>query len=84
MVKIEKGFTGCPKKHGNSVTKSILSLLWTSIVKPIFKSHNIIMSARFYLMKRVKDCKDVSIMSPQMNSEDGQVYSVCTAIFLFY
>ena len=34
------------------------------------------MSARFYLMKRVKDCKDVSIMSPQMNSEDGQVYSV--------
>ena len=28
-------------------------------------------------MKRVKDCKDLSIMSPQkMNSEDGQVYSV--------
>ena len=23
------------------------------------------MSARVYLMKRVKDCKDVSIMSPQ-------------------
>ena len=27
-------------------------------------------------MKRVKDCKDVSIMSPQDDSEDGQVYSV--------
>ena len=39
------------------------------------------MSARFYLMKRVKDCKDVSIMSPQMNSEDGQVYSVCILQF---
>ena len=24
-----------------------------------------IMSARVYFMKRVKDCKDVSIMSPQ-------------------
>ena len=32
---------------------------------PNFKSHNIIMSARVYFMKRVKDCKDVSIMSPQ-------------------
>ena len=32
------------------------------------------MSARVYFMKRVKDCKDVSIMPPQlMNSEDGQV-----------
>ena len=30
-----------------------------------FKSHNIIMCARVYFMKRVKDCKDVSIMSPQ-------------------
>ena len=30
-----------------------------------FKSHNIIMSARVHFMKRVKDCKDVSIMSPQ-------------------
>ena len=34
------------------------------------------MSARVYFMKRVKDCKDVSIMSPQDDSEDGQVYSV--------
>ena len=41
------------------------SLLWISIVIPNFKSHNIIMSARVYLMKRVKDCKDVSIMSLQ-------------------
>ena len=32
------------------------------------------MSARVYFMKRVKDCKDVSVLSPD---EDGQVYSVC-------
>ena len=36
------------------------------------------MSARVYFMKRVRDCKDVSIMSPQ---EDGQVYSVCRLQF---
>ena len=42
------------------------------------------MSARVYFMKRVKDCKDVSIMSPQdeqcmksMNPDYGHVYSVC-------
>ena len=29
-----------------------------------FKSYNIILSARVYFMKSVKDCKDVSIMSP--------------------
>ena len=57
--------TGCPKKHGNSVTNSISSLLWFSIVIPNSKSHNIIMSASVYLMKRGKDCKDVFIMSPQ-------------------
>ena len=28
---------GVPKKHGNSVTNSILSLLWISIVIPNFK-----------------------------------------------
>ena len=68
----------CPNKHGNSVTNSISSLLRISIEIPNFKSHNIIMSARVYFMKRVKDCKDVSIMSQQdENSEDGQVYSVC-------
>ena len=58
-------YTGCPKKHGNSVTNSISSLLWISIVIPNFKSNNIIMSARVYFMKRLKDCKDVYIMSPQ-------------------
>ena len=43
------------------------------------------MSARVYFMRRVKDCKDVSIMSPQDNSEDdGQVYCLYTTIFLFY
>ena len=57
--------TGCPRKHGNSVTNSISSLLLISIVIPNFKSHNIVMSARVYFMKRVKDCEDVSIMSPQ-------------------
>jgi len=35
-----------------------------NIVIPNFKSHNIIMSANVYFMKRVKECKDVSIMSP--------------------
>ena len=34
-------------------------------VTPSFKSHNIIMSARVYFMKRVKAYKDVSIKSPQ-------------------
>ena len=29
----------------------------------------------------VNGCKDVSIMSPQMNSEFGQVYSVCILQF---
>ena len=43
--------TGCPKKHGNSVTNWISSLLWISIVIPNFKSHNIIMSAWGYFMK---------------------------------
>ena len=47
--------TGCPKKHGNSVTNWISSLLWISNVIPNFESHNIIMSARAYFMKRVKD-----------------------------
>ena len=31
-------------------------------------------------MKRVKDCKDVSIMNKR-NSEDGQVFSVCILQF---
>ena len=47
--------TGCPKKNGNSVTNWISSLLWISIVIPNFRSHNIIMSARVYFMKRVND-----------------------------
>ena len=33
------------------------------------------MSAWVYFMKRVKDCKDVSIMSPQ-DEQDGQVYCI--------
>ena len=34
------------------------------------------MSAKVYFMKRVKVCKDVSILR-KMNSEGGQVYTVC-------
>ena len=44
--------TGCPNKHGNSVTISISSLLWIGIGIPNFKSHNI-MSARVFFMKTV-------------------------------
>ena len=73
--------TGCPKKHGNSVTNTISSLLWISIVIPNFKSHYIMMSARVYFMRRVNDCKDVSKCLRKMNSEDGQVYSVCKLQF---
>ena len=43
------------------------------------------MSARGYFIKRVKDCKDVSIMSP--HDEQGRRTSLLcfyTAIFLFY
>ena len=64
-IRILQRSTWCPKKHGNSVTNWISSLLGISIVKPNFKSHNIIMTARVYFMKRVKHCKGVSIMSPQ-------------------
>ena len=32
-------------------------------------------------MKRVKDCKDVFSCLRKMNSEDGQVYSVCKLQF---
>ena len=41
------------------------------------------MSAGVYFMKRVKDCKDVSIMSPQdeQRTDGVQVYSVCTLQF---
>ena len=77
--------TGCPKNHGNSVTNLISSLLWISIVIPNFKSHNIIMSARVYFMKRVKDCKDVSIMSPQDEQwKRTSLLFLYTLIFLFY
>ena len=77
--------TGCLKKHGNSVTNSISSLLWISIVIPNFKSHNIIMSARVYFMKTVNGCKDVSIMSLQ-DTQWKRTSLLCwdTVIFLFY
>ena len=43
----------------------IVFVIQISIVIPNFKRHDIIMSARVYFMKWVKDCKDVSIMSQQ-------------------
>jgi len=74
-----------PKNHGNSVTNWISSLLWISIVIPKFKTNNIIMSARVYFMKRVKDCKDVYMMAPQ-DEQWRRTSLLCfyTAIFLFY
>ena len=67
------------------MTNWISSLLWISIGIPNFKSHNIIMSARAYFMKRVKDCKDVSIMSP-LDEQWIRTSLLClyTVIFLFY
>jgi len=46
--------TGCPNKHGNSVTNWISSLLWISIKIPNFKSHDIIMSTRVILWNRLQ------------------------------
>ena len=40
-TKFKQSRTGCPKKHGISVTNSISSLLWISIVIPNFKSHRL-------------------------------------------
>ena len=42
------------------------------------------MSDRVYFMKRVKDCKDVSIMSPQEEHKKTDKFILFTAIFLFY
>ena len=64
-MRLKYHHTGCPNKHGKSVSNSISSLLWISIVIHDFKSHNIIMSARVYFMKTVNGCKDVSTMSLQ-------------------
>ena len=60
-------------------------LLWISIVIPNFKCHNSIMSARVYFMNRIKDCKNVSIMSPQ-DEQWRRTSLLClyTAICLFY
>ena len=71
---------GVPINMGIQWTNSISSLLWISIVIPNFKSHNITMSARVYFMKRVKDCKVVSIMSPQ--DEQWRRTSLLSAFYL--
>ena len=85
LTTIKDQLQGVPKNHGNSVTNWISSLLWISIVIPNFKSHNTIMSARVYFMERVKDCKDVSIMSLQ-DEQWRRTSLLClyTAIFLFF
>ena len=77
-------YTGCPNKHGNSVTNSMSSFLWISIVIPNFKSHNIIMSARVYFMKTVTGCKNVSIMSLQDDQwRRTSLLCLYTVIFLY-
>ena len=53
--------------------------LW--IVIPNFKSQNIIMSARVYFMKRVKDFTMSLLCLRKMYSDGGQVYSVCILQF---
>ena len=74
--------TRCPNKHGNSVTSSILSLLWISIVIPNFKSHDIIMSARVYFIKRVKGVSIMSLQNEQWRRTS--LLRLYTAIFLYY
>ena len=66
------------QRHGNSVTNSISSLLWISIVILNFKSHNIIMSARVYFMKTVNGCKIVYIMSRwTVNTDKFTLFMYC-------
>ena len=88
MVMIKIGvttYTGCPNKLGNLVTNSISSMLWISLVIPYFKSHNIIMSARVYLIKKVNGCKDVSKMSEQDEQwRRTSLFWLYTLIFMFY
>ena len=55
---------GVPKKWEFSDEFDIVFVM-NYHCNPNFKSHNIIMSARVYLMKRVKDWKDRPIISPQ-------------------
>ena len=77
--------TGCPNKHGNSVTNSTSSLLWISIAIHGIISHNIIMSARVYFMKTVKCRKDVIIMFLQDEQwRRTSVLCFYTVILLFY
>ena len=44
--------TGCPKKHRNSVTNWISSLLWISVVIPNFKPTILLCLLEFILWKR--------------------------------
>ena len=85
MILKSKTIQGVPKNMG--IQLQIQYRLWyeLALLIPDFKSHNIIMSARVYYIKTVNDCKDVILMlrKMKMNSEDGQVYSVCILYFLF-
>ena len=74
------------QKHGNSVTNSISSLLWVSIVIPNFKSLHIIMFARVYFLKRVKDCKNVSVCNVSerwtVNTDNFTLFVYCNFLVL--
>ena len=85
FVNFKGKLQGVPKTMGIQWHNWISSLLWIIIVMPSFKSHNIIMSATVYFMKRVNDCKDVSIMSPQ-DEQWRRTSLLClyTANFFFY
>ena len=75
--------TGCPNKHGNSVTIRY-RLCYELALQYLISKAIILLSARFYLMKTVNCCKDASIMSPQ-DEQLRRTGLLClyTAIFLF-
>ena len=76
--------TGCPNKHGNSVTIRY-RLCYELALQYLISKAIILLSARFYLMKTVNCCKDASIMSPQ-DEQLRRTGLLClyTVIFLFY
>jgi len=79
--------TGCPKKTWEFSDELDIVFVMNYIVIPDFTSHNSIMSARVYFIKKVKVCKDVSIniMSPQdEHCRLTSLLCLCTSIFLFY
>ena len=76
--------TGCPKNMGIKWRFRYRLCCELALCYLIFNSDNIIMSARVYFMKRVKDSKYVSIMSSQ-DEQWRRISLLClyTAIFCF-